>query len=68
MTDNDSQLDHPYREFKSTPEWIALDRAIGELVENRDLTETTSRKYIVGYLCKALANETFEIGAKEGEK
>jgi hypothetical protein len=47
---------HPYREFEGTREWAAIDRAITNLVSNKDIEETTARKYIVGYLCKALAS------------
>jgi hypothetical protein len=32
-----------------------LDQAVLDLAANRDLVETTSHEYIVGYLCKALA-------------
>ena len=31
-----------------------MDKAIDDLVENGDLTETTRREYIVGYICKKL--------------
>jgi hypothetical protein len=47
---------HPYLEFEGTPEGVALDRAITELVDNNDLKETTARKYIIGYLCRAVAS------------
>lgn len=36
-------------------QWSVIDRAVLELAENRDLVETTAHEYIVGYLCKALA-------------
>lgn len=45
---------HPYESLASTPEWPVIDRAIQELAGNRDLVETTSHEYIVGYLCRAL--------------
>ena len=53
---NQGQQRHPYQEFKGTPEYAALDKAITELVENQDIQESTARAYIVGYLCKALAS------------
>jgi hypothetical protein len=45
---------HPYSAYESTDAWRIIDAAITELVENRDLEETTAREYIVGYLVKAL--------------
>ena len=34
---------------------MVLDAALAELAENHDLVETTDHRYLVGYLCKALA-------------
>ena len=34
--------------------WHAVETAIFDLVANGDLVERTNRKYIVGYVCKAL--------------
>jgi hypothetical protein len=48
---------HPYEEFESSRVWKILDKAIGELVENNDIKETTRRAHIVGYLCKKLLPE-----------
>jgi hypothetical protein len=45
---------HPYKEFEKTGLWRALDKGIGDLVQNQDLKETGHRDYIVGYLCKVL--------------
>ena len=60
MSRNSPQRDHPYQEFESTRYWAVLDRAVGDLVENHDLQETTAHEYVVGYLCKALAADTSE--------
>ncbi len=46
--------DFPYKKFESTQLWNVVDKAIGDLVENTDIEEKADRKYIVGYLCKAL--------------
>ena len=43
---------HPYHRFESTELWAVLDRGIADLVDNGDLTESTPREYIVGYLTK----------------
>jgi hypothetical protein len=50
-------MQHPYLDFEGTKNWKLLDQAIEELVLNSDLIERTNRAYIVGYLCKALADE-----------
>ncbi len=44
-----------YEHLAQTEEWLVIDRAIHELAQNCDLVETTAHEYIVGYLCKALA-------------
>ena len=44
----------PYKKFEFTARWDVINRTIEDLVENKDIQETTDRKYIVGYLCKAL--------------
>jgi hypothetical protein len=37
---------------RETPVWKVVDNDINDLVENGDITETTRRDYIVGYICK----------------
>jgi hypothetical protein len=39
---------------RGTPVWKLVDKAINDLVENKDLVETTRRDYIVGYICEKL--------------
>ena len=48
-------LNHPYKQFESTRMWRRLDKAVDELVRNKDIIETTRREYIVGHLYKILA-------------
>jgi hypothetical protein len=48
---------HPYVEYEGSKEWRILDAEITELVRNNDLVEQTDRRYIVGALCKALAQK-----------
>ena len=55
MSNAESQQPHPYQRFEGTPEWVSIDRALLELTKNRDVVETTRHEYVVGYLCKALA-------------
>jgi hypothetical protein len=47
---------HPYVAYESCPAWQVLDHAIRDLIENRDLQETTSHAHVVGYLVKQLAD------------
>lgn len=51
---------HPYRQWEGTARWAVLDRALAELVENRDLVESTRHEYVVGYLCQALSDAAAE--------
>jgi hypothetical protein len=44
----------PYEAQRGTPVWEVVDRAINNLVDNKDIVETTQRDYIVGYICKKL--------------
>lgn len=44
--------EHPYTEYTETELWRCLEEAILELERNRDIELTTSREYVVGYLCK----------------
>jgi hypothetical protein len=44
----------PYEAQRETPVWKIVDRAINDLVDNKDIVETTHRDYIVGYICKKL--------------
>jgi hypothetical protein len=46
---------HPYKHFEGKSIWKVLERGIGRLVDNGDLVERTRREYIVGYLCKQVA-------------
>jgi hypothetical protein len=46
---------HPYERYQGTAEWMVIDRALVDLARNQDIVETTAHNYIVGYLCKALA-------------
>jgi hypothetical protein len=44
----------PYEKSENTALWSVVNHAIEDLVKNTDIIETTNRRYIVGYLCKAL--------------
>ncbi len=46
---------HPYTDHEGGPLWKAVDRAIAHLEKNQDLTLTTARHYVIGYICQQLA-------------
>jgi hypothetical protein len=49
-------MSHPYTEFEDTALWKAVDAALAELEQNRDVKLSTAREYVVGYLCQQLAS------------
>ena len=48
---------HPYRQYETTLAWKIIEEAVSDLVANQDISETTDRSYIVGYLVKRLVEE-----------
>ena len=46
--------EHPYSAEEGSPLWKAVSEAITDLAENGDLSETTARPHIVGYICKKI--------------
>lgn len=50
----------PYEMFVGTPLWDVINKGINDLVENKDIEETTNREYIVGYLCKKITESENE--------
>lgn len=55
MTDTKIGL-HPYADLEGSDLWNEVDRAIMELIKNRDLVETSAHPYIVGYICRKLVD------------
>lgn len=47
-------MSHPYFDFEETLLWKVINKGIEDLTDNQDITETTRREYIVGYLCSLL--------------
>ena len=47
---------HPYNEHEGTALWSAIDKEVASLEKNGDIELRTAREYIVGSLCKRLAN------------
>jgi len=50
-----SGVEHPYVRYEEGAIWRAVESALHDLVANGDLVRKTNRKYIVGYICKVLA-------------
>jgi hypothetical protein len=53
-TSDNSNQNRAYEQYKNSPLWKIIEKAIDDLVENQDLKETTSRDLIVGYLVKCI--------------
>jgi hypothetical protein len=45
----------PYDKLKTTKNWVAVENAIKDLVNNGDLEEKTPREYIVGYIVQSIS-------------
>jgi hypothetical protein len=60
-----SNREHPYVLYEGTQHWELLSGAIEDLVKNSDLIVRTDRAYIVGYLCKILAESAKCAGPSE---
>ena len=45
---------HPYTTYERTLTWRRIDKAIADLEKNGDVSLTTSRPHVIGYLCQAL--------------
>jgi hypothetical protein len=48
-------MNHPYKQYEGTELWKILSDVLDELNENQDITMTTKREYIVGYMCRKLS-------------
>jgi len=44
----------PYDGYKSLKEWKAIDKALKELIKNKDLSITTQPDYVIGLIIKKL--------------
>jgi hypothetical protein len=59
-------MNHPYEEFKDDPLWRVVEDAMRDLVENGDVSEQTSRAYIVGYIVKNIRQSGDPIKSRKG--
>ncbi len=46
---------HPYSQYENTSLWLAVEKALSDMKENRDIVITTDERYVIGYFVKALA-------------
>lgn len=44
-----------YKEFKQTSLWKIIEKSLAELIDNQDIEITTRSEYVIGYLCKKIA-------------
>jgi hypothetical protein len=54
-------MNHPYKHLEGTALWKAVEAALGELEENRDVKLTTSRQQVVGYFCQRLVAQKLVV-------
>jgi hypothetical protein len=47
--------DHPYTKYEGRPTWRRISKAIADLEKNGDLTITTYRPHVIGYICRSLS-------------
>ncbi|MEI7833886.1 MAG: hypothetical protein WCJ56_11905 [bacterium] len=58
-------LSHPYEEYENSELWIIVEKALEELVRNKDIILCTRKEYIIGYLLKSIMNsEEIDIDGK----
>ncbi|MBU2714150.1 hypothetical protein [Zooshikella harenae] len=48
-------MSHPYEQYKNTELWQAIESAIKDLIDNKDIELTTNVEYVVGYVCKKVS-------------
>ena len=48
------KFNHPYTQYENSYLWDTVQRAVTDLVENKDLILQTREEYVIGYICKAI--------------
>jgi len=43
-----------FAEYRDTPLWRALERALADLEASREVSVATAPEYVIGYLCREL--------------
>lgn len=57
-------MSHPYEEFEADRLWQVVEDAVRDLVENGDISEQTSRAYVVAYLVKNIRQSDERANAR----
>src|SRR4051812_46478305 len=52
-----------YTQFQATAAWQVVDSALRQLEENRDVSITTGRVYVIGHVCRRLADAGLALEA-----
>lgn len=50
--------DFPYKDYMDATAWKVIESALADLVENKDIVITTHQDYVIGYLVKALVDNS----------
>jgi len=45
-------MSHPYVDFEGDPLWAVIDAAVHDLAKNGDIELTTTKEYVIGYICQ----------------
>ncbi len=49
---------NPYQKYRETKLWRTIEKALEDLIKNQDISITTEKTYVIGYLCERLNKET----------
>ncbi len=47
-------MNHPYQNLEGHPLWQPIQKALGDLTSNQDISITTDSRYVVGYLLSTI--------------
>jgi hypothetical protein len=56
---------HPPSEYRETPLWTALEDAIAELINSREIAVHTAPDYVIDHLCRALVAKKLVVAGVE---
>ena len=60
-------MSHPCEEFEADPLWEVVEDAMRDLAKNGDVSEQTSRAYIVGFIVKSIRQSGEPITSRKGQ-
>lgn len=55
LSNEESEKDYPYNQFENSELWSIVKDCLNDLIDNQDIEITTKEEYVVGYLCKMIA-------------